>query len=501
MKAAILTETNDGAYYNNYRSLGAHIIKRIFHDNDADATVVDYATHWKEQELEEFLLGFFANSSDNVIGISLPIRSPWDNDEESSMGAMLRVSRAVKSKLPNVRIIIGGMRVVNKKQIELYKDIDGIFIGRADEMLRDWIAGADMSKFNKTNDTNIFTNLNYDMDKEKPVLFDLFQEDDFLNEKDVIGFEVSLGCKFNCSFCNYPMRNAKNVILNTEEAMLYTFNTAYEKYGITNFFAADDTLNESDEKLELLVKVVKQLSFKPKISAYARLDVIMNRPHQIEMLKDAGIVSLNFGIETLSAEAAKQVRKGYNFEKYIKTLTEIKRQIPEFWSSCSFIVGLKGDTFDNLKSKINLLISKRLIDNLVISELIIYHSEHAEAKSAVVWDEGWLAYLDINPEKFGYKTKEDGTWYTEETNEIEAKEWKDNFVTDAIANKAFVAVDAFTWSSVLSMGIGDNKSVWRDVESQQDADFTLLNHKLKVYSFNHINRYIKRKKEWISNIS
>ena len=51
------------------------------------------------------------------------------------------------------------------------------------------------------------------------------------------------------------------------------------------------------------------------------------------------------------------------------------------------------------------------------------------------------------------------------------------------------------------MGIGDNKSVWRDVESQQDADFTLLNHKLKVYSFNHINRYIKRKKEWISNIS
>ena len=70
-----------------------------------------------------------------------------------------------------------------------------------------------------------------------------------------------------------------------------------------------------------------------------------------------------------------------------------------------------------------------------------------------------------------------------------------------IANKAFVAVDAFTWSSVLSMGIGDNKSVWREVESQQDANFTLLNHKLKVYSFNHINKYIKRKKEWISNIS
>lgn len=501
MKAAILTETNDGAYYNNYRSLGAHIIKRIFHDNQAEATVIDYATHWKDNDLENFLVDFFAGSESNVIGISLPVRSPWDNSEDGSMGAMLKIARAVRKQSTNVKIIIGGLRVVNEEQVKEYKDIDGVFIGRAEEMLKDWITDKDMSRFNKTSDKNIFTNLNYDMNKEKPVLFDLFQEDDFLNEKDIIGFEVSLGCKFNCSFCNYPLRNAKNVILNTEEAMLYTFNTAYEKYGITNFFAADDTLNESNEKLELLVKVVKQLNFKPKISAYARLDVLMNRPEQIQMLKEAGIVSLNFGIETLSAEAAKQVRKGYDFEKYIKTLTEIKKQIPEFWSSCSFIVGLKGDTFDNLKNKINLLLSKRLIDNIVISELLIYHKEHVEAKSAVVWDEGWLADLDINPNKFGYQTNEDGTWYTDETNEIEARDWKNNFVFNTLVNKAFVGVDAFTWSSVLSMNIGDNKSVWDNVVSQQDSDFTHLNHKLQVYSFNHINKYIKRKKEWISSLS
>jgi hypothetical protein len=501
MKAAILTETNNGAYYNNYRSLGAHIIKRIFHDNDADATVIDYATHWKDEDLVDLLSSFFKDSDDNVIGISLPIRSPWDNDEDSAMGQMLRVARAVRSSHSNVRIIIGGMRVVNEKQIELYKDIDGVFIGRADEMLRDWIANTDMTRFNRTKDNNIFTNLNYDLDKEKPVLFDLFQPDDCLNEKDVIGFEVSLGCKFNCSFCNYPMRNAKNVVLNTEEAMLYTFKTAYEQYGITNFFAADDTLNESNEKLELLVKVVQQLDFTPKISAYARLDVIMNRPEQIEMIKQAGIVSLNFGIETLSPEGAKQIKKGYNFEKYVKTLTEIKKQIPEFWSSCSFIVGLKGDTFENLKSKINLMISKGLIDNLVMSELLIYHAKHPEAKSAVVWDEGWLADLDINPDKFGYEVHDDGSWSTDYTNESEAKDWKNEFVSKAMANSVFVAVDAFTWSSVLSMGIGDNKSVWRDVKDHEGMTFAMLNHKLKVYSFKHINKYIRNKKEWINSLN
>ena len=178
MKAAILTETNNGAYYNNYRSLGAHIIKRIFHENEADATVIDYATHWKDEDLTEILNNFFEGSDNNVIGISLPVRSPWDNDEDSAMGQMLRVARAVRLSHNNVRIIIGGMRVVNEKQIELYKDIDGVFIGRADEMLRDWIANVDMTRFNRTKDNNIFTNLNYDLDKEKPVLFDLFQPDD-----------------------------------------------------------------------------------------------------------------------------------------------------------------------------------------------------------------------------------------------------------------------------------------------------------------------------------
>ena len=95
----------------------------------------------------------------------------------------------------------------------------------------------------------------------------------------------------------------------------------------------------------------------------------------------------------------------------------------------------------------------------------------------------------------------DGSWSTDYTTEEEAKDWKNEFVNKAMANSVFVAVDAFTWSSVLSMGVGDNKSVWRDVKDHEGMTFAMLNHKLKVYSFNHINRYIKRKKEWISNIS
>ncbi len=500
MKAAILTETNDGLFYNNYRGLGAHIIKRIFHDHDATATVFDYGTHWPKQELKDSLKTFFKDSEDNVIGLSVPIRRSSDREEDSSICYFLNLAKEIKKELKNVRIIIGGIRVVQPEDIVLFKDVDGVFIGRSDEMLREWIKGNDLSHFNRTVHTNIFTNLNYDMDKEKPVLYDLFQEDDCLDEKDVLGLEISLGCKFNCSFCNYPLRNAKNLKLNCEEAMLYTFKTAKEKHGITRYFIADDTMNESNEKLELLAKVVSQLDYKPEISAFARLDVLSKRPEQIPLMKQAGIIGLNFGIETMSKEAAKAIKKGYNFEQTISTLQSLRNQIPGIWISAGFISGLKGDTRENLSSKIKLLVNKGLIDNILMSVLEIYPIQHKPG-DAIVWDEGWLSSIDKEPEKFGYNINKDGKWFTDYTDEDTQHSWMKEFLTNTVDSTVFVGVDSFGFLSVRSLGIGSQRSVHEDVTNHEGIGYRILNHKLKLYSLKHIRRYITDKKEWINSLN
>ena len=500
MKAAILTETNDGLFYNNYRGLGAHIIKRIFHDHDATATVFDYGTHWPKQELKDSLKTFFKGSEDNVIGLSVPIRRSSDREEDSSICYFLNLAKEIKKELKNVRIIIGGIRVVQPEDIVLFKDVDGVFIGRSDEMLREWIKGNDLSHFNRTVHTNIFTNLNYDMDKEKPVLYDLFQEDDCLDEKDVLGLEISLGCKFNCSFCNYPLRNAKNLKLNCEEAMLYTFKTAKEKHGITRYFIADDTMNESNEKLELLAKVVSQLDYKPEISAFARLDVLSKRPEQIPLMKQAGIIGLNFGIETMSKEAAKAIKKGYNFEQTISTLQSLRNQIPGIWISAGFISGLKGDTRENLSSKIKLLVNKGLIDNILMSVLEIYPIQHKPG-DAIVWDEGWLSSIDKEPEKFGYNINKDGKWFTDYTDEDTQHSWMKEFLTNTVDSTVFVGVDSFGFLSVRSLGIGSQRSVHEDVTNHEGIGYRILNHKLKLYSLKHIRRYITDKKEWINSLN
>ena len=51
------------------------------------------------------------------------------------------------------------------------------------------------------------------------------------------------------------------------------------------------------------------------------------RPEQIPLLKQANVVGLNFGIETLSKEAAKSIRKGYDFDGFVTTLETLRKHI------------------------------------------------------------------------------------------------------------------------------------------------------------------------------
>ena len=60
MKAAILTETNNGLMLNNYRGFGAQSVKQIFYETGNECTVFDYSTFWERKDLKESLIKYFA---------------------------------------------------------------------------------------------------------------------------------------------------------------------------------------------------------------------------------------------------------------------------------------------------------------------------------------------------------------------------------------------------------------------------------------------------------
>ena len=500
-KAFIISESNrfdtpdtPATFPSNYRSLGSHVIKGDFAELGIDSTVIDFCFHFDQDELVKGAVNYLSNTDTQYICISATLSQGLDSH-------YIDLAKNIKKQLPNAKILFGGKRRMQRKEMTLFGDVDAIFLGRTKEMLEDYIKGNDMSKYITNSEfPNIFVNNDLDYNVEKAISYSLFKEDDFLLSTDVIGFEVALGCKFNCSFCNYPLRGFKNLYMNCEEQLYYTMQHAYDTYGITTFYASDDTLNESDEKLQLLVDIVKRLSFKPNIAGFFRLDVMAKRPHQIDMIKEIGINSINFGIETLGKEAIKGTKKKSTLEDLEYVVKRIRTEIPDCWIASGFIWGLANDDYELFEKNLSHVEHFKLVDNVGSITLGIEPKDyHTGEEEFIAWEEGAFSSLDLYPEKHGYtidpKTR---AWSNSYTEYKEANKKAEIYVKALHQRNTLTThIEAFTWQSVISQNIASGRSDW--YTQMNDLSGRGIVQKASYITNTNIKEYVNKKLDWLHN--
>lgn len=173
-------------------------------------------------------------------------------------------------------------------------------------------------------------------------------------------------------------------------------NLAHKKYGITNYFASDDTLNETDEKLEIVAEAISGLDYHPQITAYARLDIINARPYQLELLNKIQFRSLFFGIESFNNEASKLVRKKSGLSDNYTTLKQIKSITPNTYTVGGIIIGLNKDSEQSIRHSVKRIVEEKLLHSLQLYPLLI-------SKSNTITSADYLSDIDQYPEKHNYK--------------------------------------------------------------------------------------------------
>lgn len=508
-KAVIIAETNrfdtpdsPATFPVNYRSLGSHIVKGELAGLGIESTVIDFCFHFNKEDLIKGIVNYFKGTEVQFICISSALSQGLEK-------YYVELAREIKGNLSNAKILYGGKRKVQRGDMDHFQYVDGVFMGRSTEMLKDYVAGNDMSKYIQNPEfPNLWTNHNYDYDIEKAVTYTLFQPDDFLDSADVIGFEVALGCKFNCSFCNYPLRGARTLYMNCEEQLYYTMQNAYDTYGITHFYAADDTLNESDEKLQLLVDVVNRLSFKPRITSFARLDVMAKRPHQIDMYKEIGMNAANFGIESFGKAAIKGTKKKSTMADLVYVVGRLRKEIPDLWISSGFIFGLANDNYEDFENNLAYVERNKLVDNAGCIPLGIDPFEHSKGWKApesgfegewIAWDEGAFSQLDNFPEQSGYQIDPKTLgWTNDYTDRAEASKIS-NAYSNGIHKRNIITthIEAFTWQSILSQGIASSRNDWYDQMSNHSGRGMI--QKAKFVTDRNIYKYVNKKLNWLLN--
>ena len=158
--------------------------------------------------------------------------------------------------------------------------------------------------------------------------------------------ELARGCIFKCKFCTYPLLGKqKGTYLRDPECIKDELIKMWESTGTTSYYFSDDTFNDDNDKIEALHRVFTSLPFKPKFSAYLRMDLINKFPHQADMLTEMGLVGTYFGIETLQPDSAKCIGKGLHPNKVKDRL----HWLHEKWNKkvnigAGFILGLPYDS-------------------------------------------------------------------------------------------------------------------------------------------------------------
>ena len=353
------------------------------------STVINYVDRWETQELVELISEWcdFSGLGNFILACS----AQFTSDKIVTTPVFRDLIIEMKSRY-DVTLIIGGP-VASAKSNELNElKPDVVFQGRSLHLFEDYLKGVISEQYvEEVNDIMSCKNHVTGVVREQPLVPNLY-DDYCLNEKDILQFEIRLGCKFNCTFCNFEFRGAKKVHDTEQVTLNKMFVDAHEKYNITRFAAADDTVNEEESKIDLLLSAVEPLSYRPKIVGFMRFDVMMAHPESTEKLDRAGFIGPHFGIETLHPVAGKYIRKKVNRERGLNFLEFLKTKYPHWWVNSGYIVGLPGEPLKHNWSVLKEIGRRNLLDGMTLAPLTIWQiSGWTENESEMV----------TNPEKFG----------------------------------------------------------------------------------------------------
>jgi radical SAM superfamily enzyme YgiQ (UPF0313 family) len=310
----------------------------------------------------------------------------------------------VKNINPNCKIVVGGTRTHPQMN---NKTVDYAVLGYADVLVVDLAKhlrhGTPLNNTTKNifgvhivNDGGLAANFDFVNSNM------IWTDDDVVVPTETLPIEISRGCIFKCKFCSYLLNGKKKLDYIKDYNLIKSeLIRNYEKYNITAYRLLDDTFNDSEEKLDMMVDIVKSLPFRPVFWAYLRLDLVSKHPQTMQKLFDIGIKEWFFGIETFNLTTGRIIGKGYDPAEQIKTINLIKDTYGDQVQLVgSFIAGLPEESMESLQRTVDAIANNEIkLDMVRFNPLVILnHTELAHV---------WKSAFGLDMQQYGYSVDQD----------------------------------------------------------------------------------------------
>lgn len=163
---------------------------------------------------------------------------------------------------------------------------------------------------------------------------------------------TSLGCPFNCGYCNVSaLYNGKpGIRFRNPENVVEEIDFLVKNYNIKNIKILDEMFALKEERVIRFCDLIIQRDYRLNMWAYARVDTVNGV--LLKKMKDAGINWVAFGIESSSKMAREGVSKRFGQDK-IRKAVEMAHDTGIYVIG-NFIFGLPDDDMKTMRETLDL---------------------------------------------------------------------------------------------------------------------------------------------------
>ena len=374
----------------NRRPAGAHRIASYLREHEWDVEVIDWPVYWKLEELQEL-----CNSriTSNTVFCGFGCFWGFWNEKFEILAAW------IKTKWPNVKHIYGS----NTNPRFSSKSIDYYVVGYGEKAIIEVVK----SLVGNTNVKLAFDPLFFGSKKvisanqSYPAfpmrsLKIIYEDRDHIIPSEWLTTELARGCKFSCKFCNYPILGVKSDHSRDAEDFEIQMRDTYDRFGVTNYYISDETINESTDRLNKYADVVEKLNFTPLYYGFIRADLMVADPGQLEAMTRMRMLGHYYGVETMHHPTGKIIGKGMNPDKLMPGILNAKNilsKVGPYRGTISLICGLPQETHSTWQKGVQWLKDNWAGEGVNLFALDIT-TDPLDAK---------LSYISQNYKQLGYR--------------------------------------------------------------------------------------------------
>jgi radical SAM superfamily enzyme YgiQ (UPF0313 family) len=322
-----------------YRSLGAHRIASFLRQHGWNIEVINYANHFSLDELQtifrqrydENLKFIGASCNFGTFSKEFDIYCNW-----------------IKENFPHIKILVGGQYLPEMMTNAADYFITGYGENAMLVLLKYLFSNGSSVKFTIVNGKKVVDGSVFYPSAPMKSLYVEYEPRDYLVPEEWTGVEMSRGCKFECPYCNFPILGVKGDYTRDAEDYKLQLQKNFDLYGISKYLVADETFNDTTEKIIKFADATEKLSFQPYLSGFIRADLLVLRKQDREHLARMRFLGHFYGVESMNQETSKVIGKGIKTDRLQDGLLEIGQyyrdsQLP-FRATIALVVGLPKET-------------------------------------------------------------------------------------------------------------------------------------------------------------